>query len=130
MAPTINAVKQDILKLNSKIIYSDTPSFDFKEIDTSRLEAEIKNPNRNVVRMLLKTLAYEEQDDLLPSRWEIEHIFPQNGKQIIFQIYQKKLLRIKLNILEINYRLKKSLTLSLEMDILERRKHYIKLLRL
>lgn len=74
LAPTINAVKQDILKLDSKIIYSDTPSFDFKEIDTSRLEAEIKAPNRNVVRMLLKTLAYEEQDDLLPSRWEIEHI--------------------------------------------------------
>lgn len=84
LAPTINAVKQDILKLDSKIIYSDTPSFDFKEIDTSRLEAEIKDPNRNVVRMLLKTLAYEEQDDLLPSRWEIEHIFPQKWQTNYF----------------------------------------------
>lgn len=84
LAPTINAVKQDILKLNSKIIYSDTPSFDFQEIDTSRLEAEIKNPNRNVVRMLLKTLAYEKQDDLLPSRWEIEHIFPQKWQTNYF----------------------------------------------
>ena len=84
LAPTINAVKQDILKLDSKIIYSDTPSFDFKEIDTSRLEAEIKAPNRNVVRMLLKTLAYEEQDDLLPSRWEIEHIFPQKWQTNYF----------------------------------------------
>ena len=27
--------------------------------------------------MLLKTLAYEQQDTLLPSKWEIEHIFPQ-----------------------------------------------------
>lgn len=84
LAPTINAVKQDILKLDSKIIYSDTPSFDFKEIDTSRLEAEIKDPNRNVVRMLLKTLAYEEQDDLLPPRWEIEHIFPQKWQTNYF----------------------------------------------
>lgn len=84
LAPTINAVKQDILKLDSKIIYSATPSFDFKEIDTSRLEAEIKNPNRNVVRMLLKTLAYEKQDDLLPSRWEIEHIFPQKWQTNYF----------------------------------------------
>lgn len=84
LAPTINAVKQDILKLDSKIIYSDTPSFDFKEIDASRLEAEIKDPNRNVVRMLLKTLAYEEQDDLLPSRWEIEHIFPQKWQTNYF----------------------------------------------
>lgn len=84
LAPTINAVKQDILKLDSKIIYSDTPSFDFKEIDTSRLETEIKDPNRNVVRMLLKTLAYEEQDDLLPPRWEIEHIFPQKWQTNYF----------------------------------------------
>lgn len=84
LVPTINAVKQDILKLNSKIIHSDTPLFEFKEIDTSRLEAEIKDPNRNVVRMLLKTLAYEEQDDLLPSRWEIEHIFPQKWQTNYF----------------------------------------------
>ena len=33
-------------------------------------------PHRNVVRMLLKTLAYEVQDKLLPEKWEIEHILP------------------------------------------------------
>lgn len=27
-----------------------------------------------MVRMLLKALAYEQQDTLLPSKWEIEHI--------------------------------------------------------
>lgn len=77
LIPTINAVKPDILKLNSAIVSSDTPTFDFKDIDVSQLEACIQSPNRNVVRMLLKLLAYEQQDELLPTQWEIEHIFPQ-----------------------------------------------------
>ena len=84
LIPTINAVKPDILKLNSAIITSSTPKFDFKKIDASQLEARIQNPNRNVVRMLLKTLAYEQQDALLPSKWEIEHIFPQKWQTNYF----------------------------------------------
>lgn len=84
LIPTINAVKPDILKLNSAIVSSDTPTFDFKDIDTSQLEARIQNPNRNVVRMLLKSLAYEQQDELLPVRWEIEHIFPQKWQTNYF----------------------------------------------
>lgn len=84
LIPTINAVKPDILKLNSAIVSSDKPTFDFKDIDTSQLEARIQNPNRNVVRMLLKALAYEHQDELLPARWEIEHIFPQKWQTNYF----------------------------------------------
>lgn len=84
LIPTINAVKPDILKLNSAIVSSDTPTFDFKDIDTSQLEAHIQNPNRNIVRMLLKALAYEQQDELLPPRWEIEHIFPQKWQTNYF----------------------------------------------
>lgn len=34
--------------------------------------------------MLLKTLAYEQQDTLLPSKWEIEHIFPQKWQTNYF----------------------------------------------
>jgi hypothetical protein len=82
--PTINAVKPDILKLNSAIVTSDTPVFEFKDIDTVQLETHIQNPNRNVVRMLLKILAYQEQDELLPDRWEIEHIFPQKWQTNYF----------------------------------------------
>lgn len=84
LIPAINAVKPDIMKLDSAIVLSDTPVFDFKEIDTGRLESCIQNPNRNVVRMLLKTLAYEHQDELLPERWEIEHIFPQKWQTNYF----------------------------------------------
>lgn len=82
--PTINAVKQDILKLNAAIVLSDMPKFSFKEIDTKQLEGCIQNPNRNVVRMILKTLAYEQQDELLPSQWEIEHIFPRKWQTNYF----------------------------------------------
>mgnify|MGYP000526705521 CR=1 FL=1 len=67
MTPTINAVKLDILKLNSAIVVSIVPAFEFKVIDMPQLEPYIQNPNRNTVRMLLKTLAYEHQDDLLPA---------------------------------------------------------------
>ncbi len=84
LLPTINAVKMDILKLNSAIVSSDTPVFDFKDIDTSQLETYIHNPNKKIVRMLLKTLAYEQQDELLPERWEIEHIFPQKWRTNYF----------------------------------------------
>ena len=84
MMPTINAVKPDILKLNSAIVASNIPIFEFKTVDVMQLEPYIHNPNRNAVRMLLKTLAYEHQDELLPTKWEIEHIFPQKWQTNYF----------------------------------------------
>lgn len=84
MIPTINAVKPDILKLNSAIVAFDVPTFEFKNIDLAQMEPYIQNPNRNAVRMLLKTLAYEQQDELLPAKWEIEHIFPQKWQTNYF----------------------------------------------
>lgn len=74
--PTITAVKTNILKLNVEIINTDKPTFDFKSLSEDDIREKIKTPHRNVVRMLLKTLAYELQDELLPEKWEIEHILP------------------------------------------------------
>lgn len=84
MTPTINAVKPDIMKLNAAIVASDVPAFEFKTVDMSQLETYIHSPNRNVVRMLLKTLAYEHQDELLPAKWEIEHILPRKWQTNYF----------------------------------------------
>lgn len=84
LVPTINAVKSDILKLNVEIVTSSTPAFDFKQIDMSQLNEKIKEPHRNAVRMLLKMLAYEKQDALLPAKWEVEHIFPQKWQTNYF----------------------------------------------
>lgn len=90
-APTISAVKGDILKLNCQIINNEHPEFKagFSErkieteedaiAETLRTDKLLIIPHRNTVRMLLKLLAYEnkEQAELLPAYWEIEHIFPQ-----------------------------------------------------
>lgn len=84
VTPTINAVKKDILKLNSAIVVSDIPTFEFKGVDMNQLESYIQTPNRNMVRMLLKLLAYEKQNELLPAKWEIEHIFPQKWQTNYF----------------------------------------------
>ncbi len=84
ITPTINAVKADIIKLNVEIATSAEPKFDFKEIDTTQLDERIKAPHRNAVRMLLKILAYDKQNELLPDKWEIEHIFPQKWQTNYF----------------------------------------------
>lgn len=75
LAPTINAVKSDILKLNVSIANATQPDFSFKEMSMSALPSAIRVPNRNVVRMMLKIIAYQEpeQNTLLPETWEIEH---------------------------------------------------------
>ncbi|MDU5070000.1 DUF262 domain-containing HNH endonuclease family protein [Finegoldia magna] len=86
VTPTINAVKQSILNLNSEIINSDEPKIEFKSVDQNVLKEELKNPHRNVVRMLLKLLAYDNglQNELLPEKWEIEHILPNKWQNSYF----------------------------------------------
>lgn len=84
MTPTINAVKADIMKLNVEIISTQKPVIDFKGDDYETIKAKMKNPSRNYVRMLLKLLAYDKQDELLPDNWEVEHIFPQRWQDNYF----------------------------------------------
>ena len=82
--PTIHAVKGDIMKLDAKIINDPCPEFDFREIDKSLLERKIRVPHRNIVRMLLKSYAYNHQEQLLPENWQIEHILPQKWQTSFF----------------------------------------------
>lgn len=82
--PTINAVKGDIMKLDAKIINDPHPDFGFREIDRSLLEDKIRIPHRNIVRMLLKSYAYNHQKQLLPDNWQIEHILPQKWQSSFF----------------------------------------------
>ncbi|EEB36752.1 hypothetical protein ANHYDRO_00424 [Anaerococcus hydrogenalis DSM 7454] len=86
VTPTINAVKQNILNLNAEIINSDEPKVEFKAVDKNIIREQLKNPHRNVVRMLLKLLAYDNnlQDELLPEKWEIEHILPSKWQNSYF----------------------------------------------
>lgn len=89
--PTLNAVKPDILKLDVLITQSDHPEFfaGFKNIhEGDEPDERLYNPHRNVVRMLLKLLAYnhKEQTTLLPTKWEIEHVFPQKWDTSYFTL--------------------------------------------
>ena len=56
----------------------------FREIDKSLLESKIRVPHRNIVRMLLKSYAYNHQEQLLPENWQIEHILPQKWQTSFF----------------------------------------------
>lgn len=94
--PTVNAVKSDILKLNVEITNSATPKFEFKEINATLLDSKIKNPHKNAVRMILKMLAYELQDTLLPHKWEIEHIFPQKWQTNYFPKADETMIKEKI----------------------------------
>lgn len=84
VTPTINAVKRGILNLNSEIIKSPVPTFDFPKVSEQDLKDKIKLAHRNTVRMILKILAYQKQKELLPEKWEIEHILPQKWQTNYF----------------------------------------------
>lgn len=79
--PTINAIKSDIFKMNAQIIKTPKPEFNagWKMELPDGVNPYFVTPHRNMVRMLLMLLAYnrDEQNELLPAKWEIEHIFPQ-----------------------------------------------------
>lgn len=86
VTPTVNAVKQNILNLNAEIINNEKPRIEFRAIDKNEIREELKNPHRNVVRMLLKLLAYDNKNqmELLPEKWEIEHILPKKWQESYF----------------------------------------------
>lgn len=79
LSPTVNSIKQSVLNLDERIIKTSTPTFEFKKVDIAQFEEELATPHYRLVRPLLKLVAYAnpEQRDLLPEKWEIEHIFPQ-----------------------------------------------------
>lgn len=75
LTPTANAIKPAILKLNSSIIHDAKPKFEFK-VNMSDVKARYKDLPNNAVSLILKLLVYRKQDELLPEKWHIEHIFP------------------------------------------------------
>ncbi len=94
--PTINAVKSEILQLNVSITESPTPKFNFKKDDISGLEENFKVPSRYIVQMVLKILSYNKQDNLLPEKWEIEHILPHKNANSYFLNVKKDIIKEKI----------------------------------
>lgn len=85
--PTVSTVKPGVMKLNTAILESDTPGFEFGDVNWQSLREQVKLPNKRSFRMLLALYAYTQQDDLLPAKWEIEHIFPKKWQSSHFPEY-------------------------------------------
>lgn len=134
-SPTISSVKGDILKLNVKIIGNCHPDFyagfEEKTFDTEdagkayaiRKDEMLIAPHRNMVRMMLKLLAYEDpkQTDLLPATWDIEHIFPQTWDTKYFS-YDKKDAEAKLEHIGNKLPLEKKLNISASNNYFDKKK--------
>lgn len=87
---TINFVKTDIMKLNVKVVNDPHPDMGFRDFENPNIDAGIIFTHRNLVRMLLKTFAYNYQDELLPDNWQIEHILPQHWQVSFFPNKEEK----------------------------------------
>lgn len=96
---TVNSVKQQVLNLDAEILKSKEPRFDFKDVNIEELSLKLRKPHYRLVRMLLKIIAYHdpEQHDLLPERWEIEHIFPQKWDNMKFPVLSNDEVRAKID---------------------------------
>lgn len=86
LTPTVNAIKQAVMNLDVEINNSPMPRFNFKRVNVQRLREELPTPHFRLVRLLLKVVAYldPDQHELIPEKWEIEHIFPQKWENTNF----------------------------------------------
>lgn len=124
--PSVNSVKGDVFKLNCEIFNTMHPSFvSFNdiEIDTDDYRKSLQIPHPNIVRMLLKNMAYLKQTKLLPDKWEIEHIFPQDYKGYNFnQNIPDEEIRQKIEQLGNKIPLEKRLNIKASNDYFGRKK--------
>ena len=137
--PTVSAVKSDVLKLDAQIIGTAHPVF-YAGFDEKKLEDEyaiqeeqartdnlIIRPHTKMVRMMLKLLAYsiDSQSDLLPEKWEIEHIFPQTWDTKYYVLNEEEA-NDKLEHLGNKLPLEKSLNISASNNYFSKKKEAYK----
>ena len=91
----INAIKQDILKLNKTIIESEIPQFSFSRFSTNLIKSsDYITPHKDIVPILLKLIAYnhKRQINVLPEKWQIEHILPKKYQNSYFANIDKNII--------------------------------------
>lgn len=111
--PTISAIKGDILKLNAEVYRTAHPTFDFKGIEDEPLSSQqLETPPMKAVRMLLCILAYNRQENLLPEKWEVEHIFPQKWQSNFFEGEVEEVIKEKIEHLGNKLPLEKKLNIT------------------
>ena len=83
---SVNSIKGAVLRLDSRLVKTMHPSFDFSRVDcrSEVWKQGIVKPNKSeVTRMILSMLSYDDVDqlDVLPQGWEIEHVFPKKWQK-------------------------------------------------
>lgn len=133
--PSVSAIKGEVLKLNAQLITKDHPSFyaGFDEVrvtdeheeqaEKTRTDYLIIAPQKRIERMLLKLLAYmsEDQKELLPALWEIEHIFPQTWDTKYYN-YDKEKIAESLEHIGNKLPLEKKLNISASNNYFDKKK--------
>lgn len=133
--PSVSAIKGEVLKLNAQLITTEHPIFyaGFDEVkvtdeyeeqaEKTRTDNLIITPQKRIERMLLKLMAYmnEDQKDLLPVYWEIEHIFPQTWDTKYYN-YDKEEVAERLEHLGNKLPLEKKLNISASNNYIDKKK--------
>ena len=133
--PSVSAIKGEVLKLNAQLITKDHPIFyaGFDEVrvtdeheeqaEKTRTDYLIIAPQKRIERMLLKLLAYmsEDQKELLPALWEIEHIFPQTWDTKYYN-YDKEKIAESLEHIGNKLPLEKKLNISASNNYFDKKK--------
>jgi len=88
--PTVNAIKNKVLNLNLDILSTQQPRFFMDKDKMGEFKSKLIIPHRNIVRMLLEIYAYKKQTELLPLKWEIEHILPKKRQDKNLYGYDRK----------------------------------------
>ena len=120
--PTVSAVKADILKLNVEIIDTVSPKVAFKNIPITVLQERVKTPNKNLVRMILKMVIYDNQDELLPEKWEVEYILPQKWSNRFTESVENKQAKTYINYIGNKIPFEKRLSIKATENFFEKKK--------
>ena len=122
VTPSVSAVKSDILKLNVDIIDNISPKIAFKNIPISVLQEKVKTPNKNLVRMILKMVVYNNQDELLPEKWEIEYILPQKWSNRFSESIENKQVKEYINYIGNKIPFEKKLSIKASENFFDKKK--------
>ena len=122
VTPSVAAVKADILKLNVDIVDNVSPKIAFKNIPISILQEKVKTPNKNLVRMILKMVVYNNQDELLPEKWEIEYILPQKWSNRFSESVENKQVKEYINYIGNKIPFEKRLSIKASENFFDKKK--------
>ena len=122
VTPSVAAVKADILKLNVDIVDNISPKIAFKNIPISILQEKVKTPNKNLVRMILKMVVYNNQDELLPEKWEVEYILPQKWSNRFSESVENKQVKEYINYIGNKIPFEKKLSIKASENFFEKKK--------